>query len=78
MTIATLFLKNGSTRAIEGGILKDVGEYEVVDDLRGRGYEVIVSIGELEENRIGSNCGQYLKRYLDSRKKLDGGYVMDG
>ena len=26
------------------------------------GYEVIVSIGELEENRIGSNCGQSVRR----------------
>jgi 23S rRNA (adenine2503-C2)-methyltransferase len=28
-----------------------------------RDYEVIVSIGELEENRIGSNCGQYARLY---------------
>ncbi len=27
-------------------------------------YEVIVSIGELGENRIGSNCGQYVQKYL--------------
>lgn len=32
----------------------------VVDALREAGYEVIVSIGELAENRIGSNCGQYV------------------
>ncbi len=25
------------------------------------GYEIIASIGELEENRIGSNCGQYVR-----------------
>jgi len=36
-----------------------------VDALRSAGYEVIVSIGELEENRIGSNCGQFVRRFLE-------------
>jgi 23S rRNA (adenine2503-C2)-methyltransferase len=30
------------------------------------GYEVILSIGELDENRIGSNCGQFVQRALHS------------
>jgi len=34
--------------------------HEIIDRLRNAGYEVIVSIGEWEENRIGSNCGQYV------------------
>ena len=33
--------------------------------LRDAGYEVLLSIGELEENRIGSNCGQYIQRHLE-------------
>lgn len=41
-------------------IRPDRERYDVVDALREAGYEVIVSIGELEENRIGSNCGQYV------------------
>jgi 23S rRNA (adenine2503-C2)-methyltransferase len=36
--------------------------YEVVNRLRSSGYEVILSIGETEENCIGSNCGQYVTR----------------
>jgi len=32
----------------------------LVDDLTSAGFDVIVSIGELEENRIGSNCGYYI------------------
>jgi len=36
--------------------------------LRGTGYEVIVSVGELEENKIGSNCGQYLKKTAEHEK----------
>ena len=38
----------------------DRERYAVVDELRAAGFETIVSIGELEENRIGSNCGQYV------------------
>lgn len=29
-----------------------------------RGFETIISIGELEENAIGSNCGQYISKHL--------------
>ena len=32
----------------------------VIENLRSAGYTVIESIGELQENAIGSNCGQYL------------------
>ena len=40
---------------------------EWVRQLRRSGYQVIVSIGEPEENRIGSNCGQYIRRFLSER-----------
>lgn len=32
----------------------------VADGFAAVGYETLVSIGELEENRIGSNCGMYV------------------
>jgi 23S rRNA (adenine2503-C2)-methyltransferase len=51
--------------------------YEKVDALRAAGYEVIVSIGELEENQIGSNCGQYLQRHVHATGKIDNGYTYD-
>lgn len=38
---------------------------EWIQYLRQDGYEVIVSIGEMEENKIGSNCGQYIRRFLN-------------
>jgi len=38
------------------------------------GYEVIISIGELEENLIGSNCGQLVLQHLKSGHKLKEGY----
>ena len=37
----------------------------IVESLRAEGYEVLVSIGELEENAIGSNCGQYVSMLRD-------------
>jgi len=41
--------------------LHDAGNIpDTVSLLKDAGYEVIVSIGELEENAIGSNCGQYV------------------
>lgn len=34
----------------------------IINSLRDAGYEVILNIGDLQENQIGSNCGQYLKQ----------------
>ena len=33
---------------------------ELVDGIHDAGFETLVSIGALEENQIGSNCGQYV------------------
>ena len=35
----------------------------LVGGLRGRGFDVVVSIGEPEEIRIGSNCGQLVRAW---------------
>lgn len=48
--------------------------YPIIDRLRDIGYEVIVSIGEWEENKIGSNCGQYLETFLRECDVLENGY----
>jgi len=39
-------------------------EYDALRAIEEAGFEVIVSIGEVEENHIGSNCGQYVSRHL--------------
>ena len=47
--------------------LKDIfvnGHSRLMEDLTQAGFEVIVSIGEQEENLIGSNCGQYIQTML--------------
>ena len=55
----------------------DISEDVVVAALEEAGYQVIVSIGEVEENLIGSNCGQYLRRHLEAEESLSDGYTYD-
>ncbi len=44
-----------------------------VGELRRAGYEVLISLGEAEENAIGSNCGQFIRSYLaGNREPLPG------
>ncbi|MDD5094877.1 MAG: radical SAM protein [Dehalococcoidia bacterium] len=63
---------NPTQRASENGLVSYIDAYasdrgyEVIENLRAAGYEVILSIGEVEENRIGSNCGQYVMKRRDS------------
>ena len=72
---------NPTYRARESGLVSyiDPGrpeeDYDVVRKLREAGYEVIVSIGEVEENRIGSNCGQFVRRHMRSEAPLEEGYT---
>lgn len=47
---------------------------ELLNSIRLRGYEVIFSIGELEENKIGSNCGQYVLRHRMEKEKIKNAY----
>ena len=60
---------------IASHILPNKENYELINSQRKAGYEVILSIGELEENYIGSNCGQYATNYLKENKKINGGYT---
>ena len=50
-------------------------KYEVIQELKAAGYQVILSIGETEENLIGSNCGQYLRRHLTADEPMENGYT---
>jgi 23S rRNA (adenine2503-C2)-methyltransferase len=38
----------------------------LVKELQDLGYEVIISIGETEENKIGSNCGLYVRKFIEN------------
>lgn len=67
---------NPTHRAIENELSSYVDayngkrDYGVVNALRSAGYEVILSIGEVEENRIGSNCGQFVMRHLNAEQPV--------
>ncbi|MFP4368893.1 MAG: radical SAM protein [Candidatus Kapaibacterium sp.] len=39
-------------------------EQELINSIEESGFRVIKSVGELEENRIGSNCGQHIMNFL--------------
>jgi 23S rRNA (adenine2503-C2)-methyltransferase len=47
----------------------------LIGDLEAAGYEIILSIGEPEENLIGSNCGQHVMNYLRAKEKIENGYT---
>jgi len=52
-----------SKNNITSHILPKKQKYDIIDSLRDAGYEVLLSIGEWEENYIGSNCGQHITNF---------------
>ncbi len=52
-----------------------VAVYPELEKIRDAGYQVIISIGEQEENRIGSNCGQYVQKHILESGGLTEGYT---
>ncbi len=47
----------------------------LIDEIRSAGYDVILSIGEKDENLVGSNCGQFIVSHLNNEYKLCDGYT---
>jgi len=60
---------------ISSYIQPDRENYEVIERLKAAGFEVILSIGELVENNIGSNCGQHVMNYLNDGNKMNDSYT---
>jgi len=65
-------INNGFVNSLSDRECGATGRLEIT--LGEYGFETIVSLGELEENRIGSNCGQYIRRFLDSGAKIEAAY----
>ncbi len=70
---------NPTHRAVSNKIISAITEensqnYPLADDFRKLGYETILSIGEWEENQIGSNCGQFATQYYHGKVKLKADY----
>ncbi len=55
---------NAASNNIKSFINNENSSDDLIDSITEAGYEVILSIGELSENDIGSNCGQYVRRHL--------------
>jgi 23S rRNA (adenine2503-C2)-methyltransferase len=74
---------NPTCHAVQNGLSTHIDPYRpdtgqaVAQSLTEAGYDVIVSIGEVQENEIGSNCGQYVLNYMESQKKLEDGYTYE-
>ncbi len=47
---------------------------QIIDRLKSAGYNTILSLGPLDENNIGSNCGQNLMKHLSSKKNILNSY----
>lgn len=47
----------------------------LLDEINSAGYDVILSIGEKDENLVGSNCGQFIVSHLNNEYKLCDGYT---
>ncbi len=71
---------NPTYRSQEHGLESAIDPYNestgspITIALEKAGYEVILSIGEPEENLIGSNCGQYIQTHLRQETALADGY----
>ena len=59
---------------VESMITFEVQEFDFIKEIESNGFQVIMSIGEWEENKIGSNCGQYILSHLNAVDKLQNCY----
>ena len=74
---------NPTLRSQEASLVSAVDPYDyttskdLITLFRKRGYEVILSIGALEENQIGSNCGQFIQRALNIYQRPEQSYDLE-
>ena len=63
---------------LKSGITKENAEsLKLVYELRKIGYNAIVSIGEWEENNIGTNCGQFATQLINGEISIKNNYTTD-
>ncbi|MBO8160798.1 MAG: radical SAM protein [Thermosipho sp. (in: Bacteria)] len=67
-------LKNNLTSDIDIEQNMPVTHRDFIEKLKDYGYDVLVSIGEIEENQIGSNCGQYVRKHILEKQKINVAY----
>lgn len=59
--------------SIQSMISVETGELakQKITQIEDKGFEVLLSIGELEENRIGSNCGQHALKFQNGSYTIE-------
>ncbi len=74
---------NPTIRSQEGRLLSTIDPHNIrsakgiLTEFQQKGYEVILSIGVLEENQIGSNCGQFIQRARDTGRRPQKSYELE-
>lgn len=72
---------NPTEKAISNKLISEIDAYspssanQIINDFHSCGFDVILSIGEIEENKIGSNCGQFITRI--KRSKLHSSHMFN-
>jgi len=61
---------------LQSGITEENTEYfPLVKEFRDLGFDAAISIGEWEENDIGTNCGQFATQYKDGKVGIKESYT---
>ncbi len=61
---------------LQSGITEENSELNpLVEEFKKRGFEASISIGEWEENDIGSNCGQFATKYQNDEVVIRENYT---
>jgi len=74
---------NPTVRSHEGGLLSAIDPNNsasatgLLTKFQQNGYDVILSIGVLEENQIGSNCGQFIQRAQSTSRRPEKSYELE-
>jgi len=72
---------NPTHSALKNNIVSSINPWEnteqpdFIDKLKEYGYDVLLSIGEPEENLIGSNCGQFIQKHLNENLVIKDAYT---
>ena len=65
---------NPTIMSVKNNLASERSVQDIITKLERAGYDVLLSIGELEENDIGSNCGQYISRFRRQNKIIQNAY----
>jgi 23S rRNA (adenine2503-C2)-methyltransferase len=73
---------NPTNSALQNNIRSEITEqnstnFRLAGEFRALGYSTLISVGEWEENQIGSNCGQFATKYINGSVKIKENYLCE-